>query len=237
MVLNTKTRRITITNFCLGKHLNGDKDLLRDQRGSPAYISPDVLSGRPYLGKPSDMWALGVLLYTMLYGQFPFYDNTPHELFRKIKAVEYTIPEDGRVSPATIALIRGLLTLDPKVRLPAEQVLDKLRVIISSWRNPQEPSTSLQVVPDADDIVTDSTSSNAASCVVSGELSEFEKSLLRAYSTDSEAVIQASTPQHSLYTPCQTHQSMSIVHLGVDARQLTQAEVLEHLHFLPTAQQ
>ena len=49
--------------------------------------------GRPYLGKPSDMWALGVLLYTMLYGQFPFYDNTPHELFRKIKAVEYTIPE------------------------------------------------------------------------------------------------------------------------------------------------
>jgi serine/threonine-protein kinase 40 len=39
------------------------------------------------------MWALGVLLYTMLYGQFPFYDNTPQELFRKIKAVEYTIPE------------------------------------------------------------------------------------------------------------------------------------------------
>jgi len=46
MVLNTRTRRITITNFCLGKHLIGDHDLLRDQRGSPAYISPDVLSGK-----------------------------------------------------------------------------------------------------------------------------------------------------------------------------------------------
>jgi len=45
MVLNTRTHRITITNFCLGKHLIGDRDLLRDQRGSPAYISPDVLSG------------------------------------------------------------------------------------------------------------------------------------------------------------------------------------------------
>jgi len=45
MVLNTRTRRVTITNFCLGKHLIGDRDLLRDQRGSPAYISPDVLSG------------------------------------------------------------------------------------------------------------------------------------------------------------------------------------------------
>jgi len=50
-------------------------------------------AGRLYHGKPSDMWALGVLLYTMLYGQFPFYDNTPNKLFRKIKAVEYSIPE------------------------------------------------------------------------------------------------------------------------------------------------
>lgn len=46
----------------------------------------------PYCGKPSDMWALGVLFYTMLYGQFPFYDGLPQELFRKIKSAEYTIP-------------------------------------------------------------------------------------------------------------------------------------------------
>lgn len=39
------THRITITNFCLGKHLVSEDDLLKDQRGSPAYISPDVLSG------------------------------------------------------------------------------------------------------------------------------------------------------------------------------------------------
>ena len=36
-----------------------------------------MLSGKPYLGKPSDMWALGVVLFTMLYGQFPFYDSVP----------------------------------------------------------------------------------------------------------------------------------------------------------------
>ncbi|XP_053561350.1 serine/threonine-protein kinase 40 [Bombina bombina] len=44
MVLNKRTHRITITNFCLGKHLVSEDDLLKDQRGSPAYISPDVLS-------------------------------------------------------------------------------------------------------------------------------------------------------------------------------------------------
>ncbi|ODM90143.1 Serine/threonine-protein kinase 40 [Orchesella cincta] len=78
--------------ICLGKHLTSDNDLLKDQRGSPAYISPDVIIGKPYLGKPSDMWALGVVLYTMVYGQFPFYDQSPTGLFRKIKTGEFQIP-------------------------------------------------------------------------------------------------------------------------------------------------
>jgi len=51
LVLNRRTHRVTITNFCLGKHLGSENDLLKDQRGSPAYISPDVLCGKPYLGK------------------------------------------------------------------------------------------------------------------------------------------------------------------------------------------
>ena len=52
-----------------------------------------ILTGAPYSGKASDMWALGVVLFTMLYGQFPFYDNVPHELFRKIKAADYKMPK------------------------------------------------------------------------------------------------------------------------------------------------
>ncbi|XP_028936599.1 serine/threonine-protein kinase 40 isoform X1 [Ornithorhynchus anatinus] len=140
MVLSKRTHRITITNFCLGKHLVSEDDLLKDQRGSPAYISPDVLSGRPYRGKPSDMWALGVVLFTMLYGQFPFYDSIPQELFRKIKAAEYMIPEDGRVSENTVCLIRKLLVLDPQQRLAASEVLDSLSSIIASWQDPSPPT-------------------------------------------------------------------------------------------------
>lgn len=50
LVLDRRNHRVTITNFCLGKHLASEKERLQDQRGSPAYISPDVLCGKPYLG-------------------------------------------------------------------------------------------------------------------------------------------------------------------------------------------
>lgn len=185
LVLHRVSRRITLINFCLGKHLTNEEDLLRDQRGSPAYISPDVLSGKPYLGihikhafyccqscsfllfhflftgKPSDLWALGVVLFTMLYGQFPFYDSVPQELFRKIKAAEFTIPRwkvwhiingiffsislitcrDGRVSESTIRLVRLLLHLNPLQRLKADQVVDLLDSIIATSTLPSVPSS------------------------------------------------------------------------------------------------
>lgn len=151
LVLNRCTRRVTITNFCLGKHLGSENDRLKDQRGSPAYISPDVLCGKPYLGKPSDMWALGVVLFTMLYGQFPFYDSSPTQLFNKIRAADYSIPSDGRVSENTISLIRRLLVLEPKHRMTASEVLDFLSVIIATSKLGTYADELLQVVPDIDD--------------------------------------------------------------------------------------
>lgn len=50
------------------------------------------LLGHPYDGKASDMWAIGVMLYTMVFGQFPFYDETPKELFGKICSADFYIP-------------------------------------------------------------------------------------------------------------------------------------------------
>ncbi|KAJ2954643.1 hypothetical protein O0L34_g2938 [Tuta absoluta] len=151
IVLNQRTGRVVITNFCLGTHLGSDRDLLKDQRGSPAYISPDVLMCKPYLGKPSDMWALGVVLYTMLYGQFPFCDTSLAQLFSRIQAANYNIPPDGnsvQVSDNTVFLIQRLLVKDPKHRLLADEVLDQLSGIIASYVIIPNPLEELQVVPD-----------------------------------------------------------------------------------------
>ena len=48
--------------------------------------------GNPYDGKASDMWAMGVILFTMVCGQFPFYDNDRQELFKKIRSADFVIP-------------------------------------------------------------------------------------------------------------------------------------------------
>lgn len=149
IIMDKNTNEVTLTNFGLGRHLTDENEQLRDQRGSPAYISPDVISGKPYLGKPSDMWALGVVLYTMLYGQFPFYDSSPSELFRKIKLADFTIPMEFNVSQPTVKLIQSLLVLDPKARLTASATLEKLEEIIRAGEAFLIDS-DFQVVPEFD---------------------------------------------------------------------------------------
>lgn len=225
IVLNRSTKRITITNFCLGKHLIRDNDLLKDQRGSPAYISPDVLSGAPYSGKASDMWALGVVLYTMLYGQFPFYDSIPHELFRKIKTAEFVLPNDGRVSDNTKSLIGLLLMLDPQKRLTASGVLDFLRNTMTASRYlTNTVSEPAQVVPDIDEeSSSDSTKEFDSSSRLRAPELELRLSKYRDNVSNKEP--RLTLTRESLTQP-------PIRRISEDARPLTAAEILAHRHLL-----
>ena len=92
LVYDLKSQKVYLMNFCLGRHLIDEKELLKDQIGSPAYLSPELLSGYPYLGKPNDIWSLGVVFYSMLFGHFPFYNEDPNVMFRKIRSNDFSIP-------------------------------------------------------------------------------------------------------------------------------------------------
>nr|XP_039261078.1 uncharacterized protein LOC120337384 [Styela clava] len=152
MVFLRKSHKVILTNFCLGRHLMSDGELLKDQRGSPAYISPDVLSGKPYAGKPSDMWSLGVVLFMMLYGQFPFYDQEPPKLFKKIKKADFVIPSNPHTTSQINDIIRGLLTLDPTQRLTASETLVALKQCAWAWSDARYSTIDAQVVPDVDNV-------------------------------------------------------------------------------------
>ncbi|KAJ3608948.1 hypothetical protein NHX12_023476 [Muraenolepis orangiensis] len=97
-------------------------DAVSDTHGCPAYVSPEVLSGSaPYSGKMADMWSLGVMLYTMLVGRYPFHDPDPAALFSKIRRGQCCLPEG--LSPGAKCLLHSLLRKEPGERLTAGQLL------------------------------------------------------------------------------------------------------------------
>lgn len=130
VILNRVSSKVCLVNFCLGKMLSSESSVFYEKRGTPAYIAPELLSGKPYKGKPCDMWSLGVMLYTMVVGQFPFLETAQPALFRKIKHAEFTFPPDKKVSVETKTLIESLLCLNPERRATAKETMDQLNLII-----------------------------------------------------------------------------------------------------------
>lgn len=83
--------------------------------GTPSYMAPEICQRREYLGKPVDVWSLGVLLYAMLVGRFPFSGKTYPDLYKRIVAGQITLPD--HVSNAGKDLIRRMLNTDASRRL------------------------------------------------------------------------------------------------------------------------
>ncbi|XP_042212488.1 tribbles homolog 2-like [Homarus americanus] len=101
--------------------LVGDEDWLQDKHGCPAYVAPEILTFSSYSGRAADMWGLGVMLYTMLVGRYPFHDSVTSSLFAKIRCGEFKVPE--WVSSRARHLITDLLRRDPARRLAVQDVL------------------------------------------------------------------------------------------------------------------
>lgn len=101
---------------------NPAEDSLQDKRGCPAYVSPEILrANTTYSGKAADMWSLGVILYTMLVGRYPFNDSEHASLFAKISRGIYVVPDC--LSSKARCIIRALLRRDPDERITSEDVL------------------------------------------------------------------------------------------------------------------
>ncbi|XP_026989673.1 tribbles homolog 1 [Tachysurus fulvidraco] len=102
--------------------LSGEDDSVSDTHGCPAYVSPEILSGGgSYSGKRADAWSLGIMLYTMLAGRYPFHDSDPATLFSKIRRGAYGLPEG--LSARARCLVQSLLRREPSERLSAADVL------------------------------------------------------------------------------------------------------------------
>ena len=91
--------------------------VLEKHYGCLMYVAPEMLFPNVYLGKAADMWSVGILLYTLLAGHYPFSDFNPHALFLKIRSGHNIMPE--HFSPLVRSLISSLLSYNPLQRPPA----------------------------------------------------------------------------------------------------------------------
>ncbi len=88
--------------------------------GTPSYMAPEIVNKKEYCGPPADMWSLGILLFAMLCGTFPFRGSNEHELFRCISRCQFTYP--AGVSNSAKGIIGRLLCLDPARRASTGEV-------------------------------------------------------------------------------------------------------------------
>jgi serine/threonine protein kinase len=94
--------------------------------GTPSYMPPEIVNKEKYIAQYSDIWSLGVLLYTMLYGRFPFKAKDDERLFELINKAEVKFPENIFVSENIKILIKKILNIEPKLRPSPEEIINEI---------------------------------------------------------------------------------------------------------------
>ncbi|XP_032438111.1 calcium/calmodulin-dependent protein kinase type II delta 1 chain isoform X3 [Xiphophorus hellerii] len=119
-----KGAAVKLADFGLAIEVQGDQQAWFGFAGTPGYLSPEVLRKDPY-SKPVDMWACGVILYILLVGYPPFWDEDQHRLYQQIKAGAYDFPspEWDTVTAEAKDLINKMLTINPAKRVTAADAL------------------------------------------------------------------------------------------------------------------
>ncbi|KAL6074717.1 Serine/threonine-protein kinase dclk3 [Balamuthia mandrillaris] len=128
-----KKTDICITDFGLAKF---GKDSLATPCGSVNYVAPEIVANEIY-DNGVDMWALGCVMYFVLFGKPPFHGEDDEEIMDLVEEGLYEFPADPDsllVSGCAKELIRHLLEKDPAIRYTTKQTLKH------AWFTPEKPT-------------------------------------------------------------------------------------------------
>ena len=115
---------IKVADFGLARMVSSS-DMMKTACGTPGYVAPEILNNKGYDSAAVDMWSTGVILYILLCGFPPFYEEELPALFDQILHARYDFPSPwwDSISKEAKSLVQALLTLDPKKRMTADEVL------------------------------------------------------------------------------------------------------------------
>jgi len=115
---------IKVADFGLARMIS-QKDMMKTACGTPGYVAPEVLQNKGYSSGAVDIWSAGVILYILLCGFPPFYEEELPALFDQILKGRYDFPSPwwDNISESAKDLVRKMLTVDPKKRYSAADVL------------------------------------------------------------------------------------------------------------------
>ncbi|XP_055829572.1 serine/threonine-protein kinase GRIK2-like isoform X2 [Solanum dulcamara] len=119
-LLVTASGRVKIGDFSVSQAFEDDNDELRRSPGTPVFTAPECCLGLTYHGKAADTWAVGVTLYCMVLGKYPFLGDTLQDTYDKIVNNPISLPDD--MDPLLKNLLEGLLCKDPAQRMTLQSV-------------------------------------------------------------------------------------------------------------------
>ncbi|GMH48234.1 hypothetical protein TrRE_jg1956 [Triparma retinervis] len=113
----TNDNDVKIADFGFAKKCS-TTNCLKTQCGTPGYVAPEILEGKKY-DYAADMWSIGVIMYIIIGGYPPFYEDNQNLLFKKIKRGDYEFHPEfwNDISPEAKDLIGRCITVDPKKRI------------------------------------------------------------------------------------------------------------------------
>ncbi|XP_029318421.1 serine/threonine-protein kinase 33 [Cottoperca gobio] len=207
---------IKVTDFGLSVKTGGVgiENMMTEVCGTPAYMAPEMMSGRGY-SQWCDVWSIGVVMYMLLCGEPPFVSKTKANLLKKIlnKEVKFTQPIWATVSDAAKNILTCLLKVDPAYRMSANQLLE-IPWITGDTNVPAMPSNVLEMMRNELELKKKTQTVGDAS-LTSSEGTPDAFPLPRGASTETDSHCRSPAERDSRFCPPSTSTKPS--HAGVKA--------------------